>query len=99
MDPESVEPLTDFFVRNVSPDYISHGELLAGRAVDDKLWAPNLREIMSRELDGCVNSFQCGGNLRAATAAENGTIVGLAIVETMRDAQHPHAWLTDLIVE
>jgi len=51
---EAVDSLADFFVRNVSPAYISHGEILTGRAIDDKTWSPDLHEILHKEITRCA---------------------------------------------
>jgi len=91
--------LAEFFLRNVSPNYISHGEILTGRAIDGKTWAPNLREIILKDLTACVESFHGGGASRAAVVTRGGQVLGLAIVELFRNAPNPHAWIHDLVVD
>lgn len=98
-DSESAESLSDFFVSNVTLDYVSHGEILTGRATDKRTWSPNLREIICRELATCVESFCKGASLRAATAIKDGRIVGLTIAEIDRSTSTHHAWIHDLVVD
>jgi len=95
---ELAPTLADFFVRNVSQSYISHGEILTGRAVDSRTWSPGLRETLCVELTRCADSFRKGGNSRAATAVEEGTLTALAIVELVHGSGTCGAWLEDLVV-
>jgi GNAT superfamily N-acetyltransferase len=95
---EAVDSLADFFVRNVSPAYISHGEILTGRAIDDKTWSPDLHEILHKEITRCAESFRKGENSRVATAVNAGTLSALDVVELVHGIRTLCAWIDDLVV-
>jgi len=99
-DAEQATPLADFFVRNVGPEYISHGEILTGRASDEQTWAAaHLFDSVCVELAGCAKSFVEGGNSRAATATQGQRVVGLAICEIDRSTATAHAWVEDIVID
>lgn len=49
------------------PDYISHGEILAGRSPDGKGWAADLDSVLARDFAACLDS---GGFVLEACDAE-----------------------------
>lgn len=99
VDFKSVDALSEFFVRNVTPDYISHGEILSDRATDAETWSPNLRTVMSKELIGCIASFRRGDGLRLAVAVQDKNVIALSIAEIEKSAESTHGWIHDLVVE
>jgi ribosomal protein S18 acetylase RimI-like enzyme len=88
--------LAAFFVQNVDASYISHGEVFCGRATDPRTWAPDLEQVVRRELDGILAGAEpC---TRVAVAREGGALVGWAIVELVDGPRHRHAVIEDVIV-
>lgn len=66
----------------VHPDYVSHGDLMDGRARTNATWAPDLDDILTRELaaaDLRGGPFADPG-LRVAIAEVDGRLVGIATV-------------------
>ena len=88
--------LAAFFVQNVDPSYISHGEVFCGRALDPRTWVPDLEGVVRAELDGILGSVDPGH--RVAVAHEDDRLVGLAIVELVVGPRSRHAVIEDVVV-
>lgn len=86
------EELAKFFTSNVDPSYISHGEILCGRALDPSTWSPDLHAVVCRELESIFSNEKSGS--RVGTAYLSGSLAGLAIVAVTGQ----HAVLEDLVV-
>lgn len=89
---EDAEALAGFFVSNTDPSYISHGEILCGRAVDPTTWVTNLREVVCEEFTGILAGHK--PDSRVAIARHEGALVGLAIVAFDGD----RAVLEDMVI-
>ena len=96
---EGLESLASFFVNNVDPSYISHGEIIAGRSHDGVTWSTDLHAIMLKELLECVASFRNNRESRAATVKQHGKLLGLAIVQVVHDDVRSHAWIDDMVID
>jgi GNAT superfamily N-acetyltransferase len=46
-----VPKLVDIFLKNTTEKYITHIEIEEGRAIDKHTWSPNLKEILTKELE------------------------------------------------
>ena len=46
-----VPKLVDIFLKNTTEKYITHIEIEEGRAIDKTTWSPNLKEILTKELE------------------------------------------------
>jgi len=88
--------LVDFMVKQVNSDYISHGEVLDGRAVDFSTWSPNLSDVLANEFD---SSYKEGVDkyTRISIYKEDNAMLGLALVEFDRNINT--AILQDLIID
>ena len=85
-DPARIPSLVDFFVENTTTDYISHGELIDGRADAPDRWSPRLRGILAAEF--------AQPDKRLAVMERLGTTVAIALVEF----DGAEAYLHDLVV-
>ncbi len=85
-DRERIPALVEFFVENVDTDYISHGELIDGRADAPGEWSPKLREVLTEEFTQ--------SNKRLAVMERGDATVAIALVEFAGD----DAFLHDLVV-
>lgn len=90
------DALAHYFVANVDSSYISHGELLCGRAVAPGQWAPDVEAVVALELESILSGAEPGK--RVAVAREDGNIVGLAIVDLEASDATPCAVIEDIIV-
>ncbi|AVG23250.1 acetyltransferase [Pontimonas salivibrio] len=104
-DAQRVEEITSLFLEGIHNAYISHGELMDGRADAPGLWSPDIAEIHRREmarLDLSGGPFLHPG-VRVAVAEREGQIVGFATVTRDRDEGDnqdpvPFATIEDFIV-
>jgi GNAT superfamily N-acetyltransferase len=103
-DPGRAHELAQFFVDNITPDYISHSELQGDRALDIGKWQPGLADIVAREIEGRVAEY--GASIETMTtsypvleARSDGQLVGIALVSFFRDAPVPYSILEDIAVE
>jgi hypothetical protein len=79
--------LARFFIEHVTPDYISYGEMISGRALDLHTWVPNLTEVLVEEFTS--------GRVQVWTGHEDdGTLVALGVV----NVTEPVAVLENLVM-
>ena len=67
-DPGRAQELAQFFVANITPDYISHSELQGDRALDIGKWQPGLADIVAREIKGRVAEYRDATIANVATS-------------------------------
>lgn len=79
-DQPMVECLARIFVENTDTSYISHGEVIDGRALDLNHWIPNLMEFMVTEFSTALGSPGPDRHFRLAYLTFNGSPVGLAFL-------------------
>jgi len=70
--------LGEFFASNVTPSYISHGEVSCGRARSLTEWVPNLEEVVALEVRDALTQEK--ETKQVWVALEEERIVGLSIV-------------------
>lgn len=92
---DAVPALVRFFVDNVDPDYISHGEIVDGRALGPGRWSPELADVLAREFAACRFDGEPSRDGKQLVVAErDGATTALALFERAGT----HAWLHDLVV-
>lgn len=99
-DLSMVDQAADFFTRNIGPDYISHGDIQASRAIDAKSWSDDLPDIIRREMREAVEQFtDCGApGWQLALALQDRSLVACAFVGFFADAGNSYATLDDIVV-
>jgi GNAT superfamily N-acetyltransferase len=98
-----VDVLTRFFRDNVTKEYISHGEIQIGRAINNQEWSPDLLDVLAEEFNGLVEGFvDIKSWPRIAVGVindNNDNLACLAIVNVHRDsATHSYAVFEDIVV-
>lgn len=93
-------PLAALMVRNLDPSYISHSEMMEGRALDRERWTGALESQLEAEFRGVLES-EAGapGADRLAVAYRGSQPVALAVVEGPSGASPSFAVIADLIVD
>ena len=98
-DTTNVSQFADFITDNIDPEYISHGELQAGRAVDREHWNPNLRNILREEISALISGKSSTHSIgRFAVARLPESIVAVMLVEIYNRTYSPYAILHDVVV-
>jgi GNAT superfamily N-acetyltransferase len=90
-----------FFVDNVQKEYISHGEILDGRAASVNAWSDDIHSILTNQFTRACNreSDESYSETRLAVAYNDaGQLVGLGYLGFDKSAGIPLVMLYDLIV-
>ena len=74
---EPIPELVELFVRNATEDYITYVEIQEGRALDRKTWSSELKQILTQELEHCVQSKPS----RVAVMRAEERLIGYALVK------------------
>ena len=98
IEDEKSEELSIFFELNTDEKYISHGEVIDGRAISLIEWKNNLNEVMRREFrDILSGSSMKNIYSQICICTQDHKTIGLAIVEFKNDTKV--AILEDIIIE
>jgi len=99
-DPAHMHDMSEFFIANVSDEYISHGELMSGRAVDGQKWSPSLKKII--DLDFAMAAKNSGNQftdgLHSAKAFNGDELVAIVLYEFITNDFTKYVILHDLVV-
>lgn len=100
-DPAQAQAIVDLFLRQLSPRYISHGELQGQRAVTPGEWRGDLPEVLLAQVRNALAQPARGATLLIATAHNAGSLAGIAFVsiDEAKVAARPFATLDDLVVD
>lgn len=92
--------LANFFMVNVTPAYISYGEIQCGRAIDARRWSPRFREVLIEEfIDSISRRLKIREGRRIAVARQQGRVVGIAVIGIHLKAINPYVVIEDLVVD
>jgi ribosomal protein S18 acetylase RimI-like enzyme len=99
-DAEFVSVAADFFIENVDLQYISHGEIMDGRADDASHWNPKLREVIAEDVaEAIANKTPATAvGLHLAAAFDREVLCGLAMFEVVSHRRNCYAVIHDLMV-
>ena len=89
----SAQALGEFFAANVAPAYISHGEVLCGRARSLTEWVPNLAAVVAQEVTDALTVDAATKQVWVAHDGEH--LVGLVVVSIQSEKV---ATLDDIVV-
>lgn len=98
-DENLVDETAAFFANNIDPDpaYISHSELMWGRAVSPDTWTPDLGKVVEREFRELAAEIGSSNKL-VARCVIDGELVAVALVAFEQDVPVPFAVLEDIVV-
>jgi len=98
-DKHLLNELAELFVINAANYYISHGEVIDGRADNMNEWKTDIKTILHREFSNAINNtFDMPDTFtRLVVAQRNATLIGLALVEFHPDTRV--AILCDIVVD
>jgi N-acetylglutamate synthase-like GNAT family acetyltransferase len=102
-DPGEAEELGRFFADNLTPEYISHSELMGQRALAPGQWSHDIVAVLVRDF-----AARCGvdhgpppdeGASKHAIAARlAGELVGVAMLTFSREARTPFGVIEDIVI-
>lgn len=98
-DKSRVKELVDFFITHKTDSYISHGEMMSGRAVDTHHWNPDLDVILTEQL---LTDFNSGGSSKLnilIAENENAEIVGMMVFNIINSPFKKYAILEDMLLD
>ena len=98
-DTPSLDKLVELFVSNACNQYISHGEVIDGRANNMHEWKGNIKEIMTGEFSAALHSdFDCPDIFtKLAIARRDDAVIALALVQFYPETKI--AMLCDIVVD
>jgi GNAT superfamily N-acetyltransferase len=102
-DVAAAPALAQFFVDNVDTNYISHSELQGPRALDRDHWAPDLLNVLRREITRRIGEH--GGKIPANRPSypvfavrRDSVLLGLGMISMIPTAPVPYAVIEDVVV-
>ncbi|MGV0751901.1 GNAT family N-acetyltransferase [Empedobacter brevis] len=90
-DHRTIETLVSFFIENKTIEFISHGEILSGRAHDLTTWNENLDQVL-------FEHWSNDSVLKIAILGENKDILGFAIAEIIESSLNKYLILDDIMI-
>ena len=97
-DGASLEALAAFFKDNITLSYISHSEIMSGRALDAKTWNPKIEAMFRDEIAERLD-LPVDAPIRIATAHQDGKLISLAYVTFEKSVPHPYIIIEDVVVD
>lgn len=94
-----VKELVDFFITHKTDSYISHGEMMSGRALDTHHWNPDLNVILTEQL---LTDFNSDGSSKLnilIAENENSEIVGMMVFNVINSPFKKYAILEDMLLD
>lgn len=98
-DKARVKELVDFFIIHKTDSYISHGEMMSGRALDTHHWNPDLNVILTEQL---LTDFNSDGSSKLnilIAENENSEIVGMMVFNVINSPFKKYAILEDMLLD
>ena len=90
--------LVDFFITHKTDSYISHSEIMYGRALNAHQWNPDLREVFTAQLMN-DDSDDASKLTILIMENENGNIIGMAVLNVINSPFKKYAVLEDMLLD
>ena len=94
---QHLDTLAAFFTENIALAYISHSELMSGRAIDPDTWNPDIGAVFRAEMAEALDPAS-GSTVRIAVGYRAGVLASLAYVNFIKDVPRPYIVLEDIVV-
>ncbi|PIF45968.1 acetyltransferase (GNAT) family protein [Chryseobacterium sp. 52] len=98
-DKTRINELVDFFITHKTDSYISHSEIMYGRALDSQHWNPDLRAVFTEQL---MNDYDYDGTSKLnilIVENDNGVIVGMLVFNVINSPFKKYAILEDMLLD
>ena len=103
-EPGQVAELAAFFAANLTPEYISHSELMGPRARGPRQWSPDIVAVLEKDFRA-----RCGADhgppppgeatKHAIAARKGGKLAGVAMLTFSAEAAAPFGIVEDIVVD
>lgn len=90
--------LAQLFIQNSKVNYISHGEIQVGRAINEKEWAPDIKEQMETEFREAMEASPFGPSHLIGARYKN-DYIGIILLEYTESSGGWFATLSDIVVD
>ncbi len=97
-DNTRTEELVNFFITHKTDSYISHGEIISGRALDSSHWNPDLKTILTEQLNSSFNADQNSKLNILIAENEQGKIIGMLVFNIISGFKN-YAILEDMLLD
>ncbi|MFP3595280.1 GNAT family N-acetyltransferase [Chryseobacterium sp. SIMBA_029] len=97
-DNKRTEELVDFFMTHKTDSYISHGEIISGRALDSQHWNPDLKAILTAQFNSGFTADQHSKLNILIAENEDGKIIGILIFNIITGFKN-YAVLEDMLLD
>ncbi|ASK29413.1 hypothetical protein CEY12_04545 [Chryseobacterium sp. T16E-39] len=98
-DKSRIKELVDFFITHKTDSYISHSEIMYGRALDSENWNPDLRAVFTEQLMSDYD-YDNTSKLNILIAEnEKGEIVGMLVFNVISSPFKKYAILEDMLLD
>lgn len=98
-DKTRIKELVNFFIAHKTDSYISHGEIMSGRATDPDHWSPDLEAILTEQLTTDFNSDGSSKLNILIAENENREIVGMMVFNIIISPFKKYAVLEDMLLD
>jgi ribosomal protein S18 acetylase RimI-like enzyme len=98
-DKTRIHELVDFFITHKTDSYISHSEIMYGRALDSHHWNPDLRTVFTEQL---MNDYDYDGTSKLnilIVENDNEEIVGMLVFNVINSPFKKYAILEDMLLD
>lgn len=100
-DKSRVKELVNFFITHKTESYISHGEMISGRAENPQEWSTNLEHILTEQFSTDFNAENSSTSKLNILVAENndGAIIGMLVFNVIYSGFKNYAVLEDMLLD
>ena len=98
-DKTRVPELVDFFIAHKTDSYISHSEIMYGRALDSHHWNPDLRAVFTEQLMTDYDYNEASKLNILVAENDNGDIVGMLVFNVINSPFKKYAILEDMLLD
>lgn len=98
-DKTRVPELVDFFIAHKTDSYISHSEIMYGRALDSNHWNPDLRAVFTEQLMSDYDYSEASKLNILIAENDNGEIVGMLVFNVINSPFKKYAILEDMLLD
>lgn len=100
-DKTRVKELVDFFIIHKTESYISHGEMISGRAESPNQWSTELESILTAQFNTDFNAENNSTSKLKILIAENneGAIIGMLVFNIIYSGFKNYAVLEDMLLD